>query len=416
MKTKEELLNNATSILLRSQALCGDANNTLNQVKHKLNEWDKSYNKHTFALNCITNQCKLLETTILKIEVGSKLIETKWKKEVFQKLFSDLIEWQNELNLKFKKLQDTPYTLGKKNFETSENTIPKSNGKKTLADFVSVENLEVLQKRLADIPVLKQQVNLIEGKYKFILNKVSKNLKSEKLENLTTLIDVQYSEENLASIQKFSDNIEAVELDLTNFLNSITSHFDKCNMLLKDDTLYSVVADDDLKLDSIFGSLNEIINDVFQISDDVTNFFIEKGINKRKGEIKTSMSNIVDEFIKFESHLNIFIGLSDIVDQYKSDCSIELDSIKELCSYYEKFISSYHSLLQEVERRREVAIQMEKIMTACKEKLQLLNEQDSQARRLFLQENGDYLPENIWPNGISDLDPLYTINFSVKKE
>ncbi|KAL9111216.1 MAG: hypothetical protein Q9227_004293 [Pyrenula ochraceoflavens] len=76
----------------------------------------------------------------------------------------------------------------------------------------------------------------------------------------------------------------------------------------------------------------------------------------------------------------------------------ELENFHEV---YSNYLEAYDGLLIEVARRRAVQSQMEKIMQEAQAKLQRLHDDDSEAREAFKQDQGDYLPSDIWP-GLTD--------------
>lgn len=71
-------------------------------------------------------------------------------------------------------------------------------------------------------------------------------------------------------------------------------------------------------------------------------------------------------------------------------------------------------MISEAKRRKEVANKMRTILEDCEIQLQDLNAQDQKERQNFIADNGNYLPETIWPGKIDDFSSLYTFEYNVK--
>ncbi|KAL4785411.1 autophagy-related protein 17 [Aspergillus varians] len=74
-----------------------------------------------------------------------------------------------------------------------------------------------------------------------------------------------------------------------------------------------------------------------------------------------------------------------------------LADLSDLNSLYDGFLDAYDGLIIEVARRRHVRHRVEKILRDTRHKLDILHEEDVNARETFRVEQGDYLPSDIWP-------------------
>ncbi|KAL1954554.1 hypothetical protein VTO42DRAFT_1065 [Malbranchea cinnamomea] len=71
--------------------------------------------------------------------------------------------------------------------------------------------------------------------------------------------------------------------------------------------------------------------------------------------------------------------------------------LTELRSMYTGFLDAYDGLILEAARRRSVRMAVEKVLRDARAKLDKLYEEDLKARETFRVEQGDYLPNDIWP-------------------
>ncbi|KAI9815461.1 MAG: autophagy protein 17 [Pycnora praestabilis] len=87
---------------------------------------------------------------------------------------------------------------------------------------------------------------------------------------------------------------------------------------------------------------------------------------------------------------------------------VELDRLKD---FYEGFLGAYDRLIIEVGRRKGVQTMMERIVQEAMTKIEQLHEDDMGEREAFRQDQGDFLPSDIWPGLVNppiryDIVPL----------
>lgn len=85
--------------------------------------------------------------------------------------------------------------------------------------------------------------------------------------------------------------------------------------------------------------------------------------------------------------------------------------MEELCDHYANFLHAYDGLIVEVARRKTVKKQMERVIADAHERLEQLYEQDRVQRFEFKNDQGEFLPSDIW-HGINSLPPRYVISRS----
>ena len=70
--------------------------------------------------------------------------------------------------------------------------------------------------------------------------------------------------------------------------------------------------------------------------------------------------------------------------------------MEELCETYDNFLNAYDRLIVEAARRRSVKKQMERVVEEAQNRLDALHDNDLRERQMFREEQGDFLPSNIW--------------------
>lgn len=361
-------------------------------------------------MDCLSTQGRFLYNGMLLNGIGKQLIEHEWSQEVLENLVHEMEHWQSEILQKVQVLDRTEYKLSKE--EGSR-----------LGDFISRDNLHTLDAKLKEVPVIKGQIENIKVQYHSMVNKVRDQLLENRLEKLRLEFQQTFSlkcKDLLLLSDKYPQEITRLEQDLVDFLKSLTDHFDKCNLMGNKklpsedrEELFEIVSRDDGELTLIMSELQEAVCEVDSLTLETNDLLRKKEDEKQK--LKSAMFKISTEFEKHEEYISVFQGISDLIQTFKTSCKQDMHQVKELCQFYNKFKQSYQNLLKEVERRQDVALRMTEVLRSCEKQLQELNLTDIKERKLFLLNNGDYLPENIWPGEIDDLSPLFTLEYSLKE-
>lgn len=408
---------NARKTLVEAQVLCQEASMRMGGAKAELSQWQQEVSKLRFVINCLKNQGDFLYECVLKVGIGENLIKTEWTQVVLIDLIKTMKYWQDQISARVSQLNNIDNILVSEKKE--------SNGKKEqskLGDFIPKENVHILDERLKEIPIIRQQIENITSQYTNMTKKVSEQLIFTKIKSIESAFDDAFGptcEDSIELNTTYPETMNTLEHELVEYLKSLTDHFDKCKILQSKQVegsnyqeLLEVVTKDNGELSSILATLRETIKDVDEL---LLKF---RGILERKVLEKGSMHNqigkLINEFHKHQEYLMIFKDISDLISTFKETCLQEVQVTKELFDFYQNFKTSYYSLLKEVERRRSVAQEMSVIISECQAKLHTLHIRDQKSRQSFLAENANYLPETIWPGKIDDLTPLYSLDFTIK--
>ncbi|SCU97637.1 LAFA_0G12420g1_1 [Lachancea sp. 'fantastica'] len=396
--------------LEQAQLLCHESNNQLSLVKTRIRDWHKYRSKLLFLLDCITEQCTYLTNVLLKNGIGKKLIEKQWRQTILVDLADEMERWQNDIQSTIKKL------------DSVENSLEKEQNS-SLGDFISRENSHVLDDKINELPVIRKQVENISRQYQQTLNKVQAQLVETRLKKVEKEFDVQlgdHNEMNLKLDEQFTMEAEQRVHELADFLKAFTDHFDKCSILMsgsltptESKSLYEIVERDDKELPAIDTALQEAAREAHSFAEEVNAILDTK--ESEKAQLETSVMKILTELQKHEDYISVFEGISKLIDRFKISCLDSVRQTKELLGFYVNFENSYYKLLSEVKRRQGTAEKMAEILKNCEDQLKKLDAADIRERQMFLLENGDYLPETIWPNEIGNLSSLYTLDYEVRE-
>lgn len=410
----ESFLSNARKTLTEAQVLCQEASMRIYEAKNELSRWQQDISKLKFMIACIKSQGDFLYKNVLKVGIGENLIRTEWSQVVLVDLIDKMKHWQNELSTRVARLDGINNTLIPKP-KNLENDTPLR-----LGDFIPRENVYILDERLKEIPIIRRQIDNIKSQYANMAKKVSEQLMLNKLMNLDSSFEKNFSQlEGRDFGEDYLDDMINLEHELVEYLNSLTDHFDKCQLLQKGnleeqyyEELLEIVTKDNGELSSVFETLRDTITDVDQILLKFTKALEKKMIDKTS--IHSRINKIINELHKHQEYLVIFQDISELISTFKETCLQEIQITKELCEFYENFEASYFKLLEEAERRRLMAKDMENLIAQCQQKLRNLDAEDHKLREKFLAENGNYLPETIWPGKIDDFSPLYSLQYTIK--
>ncbi|SCV04811.1 LANO_0G12596g1_1 [Lachancea nothofagi CBS 11611] len=406
----ERVVEKSRRFLTQAQSICHESNNRLLLLKVRIQEWQKYRSKLQFVLECISEQTDFLTTILLKRGIGESLIEKEWRSVVLVDLVNEMEHWQKEIQKTVERLDNIKNVL-----EQQRDTH--------LGDFISRDTPHALGEKLTEVPVIKKQVENITKQYQHMLSKVQSQVVGTRLTRVNQEFDRKFSdqcEENVKLDEQSTAEADQLEQELADFLKSFTDHFDKCGILLSrslapvdSKSLYEIVERDDKDLPAIDSALKEAASDVARFTDD-GNALLDKKEGE-KADMEAAVMKMMNELRKHEEYILVFEGISKLIRKFKISCMNSIRQTRELLDFYANFEKSYYNLLSEVERRREVAAKMSQVIKSCEDQLAQLNSADIRERQMFLLENGDFLPETIWPHEIGNLSPLYSLDSSVRK-
>lgn len=422
-------LNNAINYLVEAQSICYDCSLKINTQRKQLSGWQNKVRKIVFIQDCIIKQSEYLYENVLHGRIENSLLKGEWSEDSLNQLTEDMKFWQNKIEEKMKELKNT------------ENVLVKPQNKNdavTLADYVTGENITLLRDKIEEIPSIKKHINNIHIQYDELNSTIKNKLIDNRLKELKSLIRKElnpYSNKDLISMfTLYPKQLSDLEDDLGTILLSLTNHFDRCKMLFENGQkkennsdsladnkkesnnymeLYKIVEKDDEELPSILNTVKEVINDVNISLNKSRKFLTEK--ENIVHHVKSKINKILGDLKKYNEYLIVFQDIYNLINNFKKSCKQDMKIIHELFNFYEQFQRSYKNLLKEADRRRQVSLEIQSILRKCENKLKKLEIEDISNRKRFLEDNGNFLPGNIWPNEIDNFESLYTIEYSIKK-
>lgn len=434
-------LDNATRHLIEAQSVCYECSLKIQTQTKELSQWQTQVNKINFIGDCIAKQCQFLYDNILHVGIEENLIGKQWDDDTMAQLTDQMRLWQERIDNQIKKLEDTPNLLA------STGVTTEYEKKFSLADYISQDNVDLLRNKIQEIPSIEKHISNIRNQYNELNRKVKDKLIDSRLKDLQNLINNEFNLRNsdlITLLEIYPRYLIEAENDLGSILISLTTHFDRCQLLFtkygldidnksqeithqaSNDSklsnslsntdyteLHKIVKKDNDELPSILATINEIIDDIESVLTKSGKLLDEK--RKTNIIIKGKITKFLNSLTKYNEYLNIFEDISNLISNFKESCHKDIETIKELFEFYEQFQNSYRNLLKESQRRESVAMMMENILQECEKKLKSLEVDDLTQRQHFLEENGNYLPGNIWPDEIDDFTPLYSMNYSVKR-
>lgn len=407
----EKYLDNARKTLVEAQVLCQDVHSKISESRVRLSKLEQSINKTRFIFKCLQEQASFLKKCLLEVGIKENLINKEWSQVILINLVEDLKLWNTKLGSQVKRL------------ETIDNILGDSNGieANTLGYFVSKENLDILENKLLEIPNIQYHIDNIKRQYNTMIKKVSNQLINGKLKFFEEFFEGTF-ENDTNGIKKIIEiypiKLNTLENELVDYLSSLTDHYDQCKLLntkmddLDKQELITVVQRDDNDLEGILLTLNDVVEEIENILVRFLEILEIKLLDQKVSNDR--LKSLILEFKKNHEYLLIFNDISTLISTFRNACVLDISNTKELCHFYQQFEYSYQNLLHEIDRRKTVATEMATVIKSCQNRLNQLNEDDQKCRSEFLQRNGDFLPENIWPGKIDDFSPLFSLEYTVK--
>ena len=84
-------------------------------------------------------------------------------------------------------------------------------------------------------------------------------------------------------------------------------------------------------------------------------------------------------------------------DEEKAKIEERMEELEDLREFYDGFLRAYDELIIEIGRRKAMELKMKKVMEDAMAKIERLYAEDVADRDAFRQEQGDFLPVDIWP-------------------
>lgn len=255
-------------------------------------------------------------------------------------------------------------------------------------------------------------------------------------------------------IPEILETMEDHAKEMADNLESLVKHFDLCVSAIKHtegggDAAQRIAGDlpegVDIVEDKVKGPLeaiteqerNEMMEVINKDADQVDEVVTE--IRSHIAEMESQHELLMDYMDTCTSHdkdtvaavnlleeigqrLPPFIAQSQIYlmrwDDEKARIDERMEELEGLREFYDGFLAAYDNLLIEIGRRKALEMKVEKVVQDALHKIEKLYENDAEARDDFRQEQGDFLPIDIWPGMTQgplryELSPVEIDNFRV---
>jgi len=341
----------------------------------------------------------------------------------------------HQLDLADNRLQATLVQLTNTQVDTSEllSLGATSDNQKTLHDFIDEDT----------------HLNLIESLRSTIDShkaaEVDFQRSQDSFDDQIRLLDAAVDEADQATenqddtspIPPLFHALTAHATEMASLLSSLVAHYDLCTSALKHTEGGGEAArqatpssaheapEDSLYKNQPLGPLNEherqemlavVDNDAQEVED------VMLELTERLSEMETTLeqlqsysqairlrhkllNRVLDLLRTLGGSLPMFIAAAKLYgnnwNTLKEVLLVKAEELASLTDFYDSFITSYTSLLEEVDRRHAVESRMERIADKARREIAALYKEDVAMREDFVRETGEFLPRDIWP-GLTD--------------
>lgn len=372
--------------------------------------------KTGFLKRGINEQVKLLRT----IQNGVKNVAREGQIE-FKAMLKTLDDSEARLRQTLDQLRST-------NVEASFR--PANEKPKSLLDFVDEQGVESLMASLKEsIDAMNDaQRELDESNQAF-----ENDLKAVK-KGLVSIAAPQSSEEDVNSpIPSLLHSLESHARELATLLESLVQHYDLCVTAIKHTEGGGAAVEKmtrDLPEGVAIGKADEDV--ASQPISDEEHQEMMAVLERDAAEVDEVMTEIRDRITEMESQYEILVASNNKLEGVHANTMavfhlletvglrlpgyitqgrefmvrwdeerLQIDDRREelegLREFYRGFLKAYDGLIVEVGRRKAMQAKMERIVQDALAKTRRLYEEDLAERETFRQDQGDYLPSDIWP-------------------
>ncbi|KAI4147970.1 MAG: hypothetical protein LQ340_005295 [Diploschistes diacapsis] len=247
------------------------------------------------------------------------------------------------------------------------------------------------------------------------------------------------------SVLNLLQSMELQAGEMAKNLESLVKHFDLCVTAIKhtegggaaasrivqdlpggmdlnleaDDAPVEQISEEEMKdmLEVLENDAAEVEEVVTEIKDAVSEIQANaERVNVLGRQLTEELSRIIAAFHLLEelgNKLPSYITQSQIFayqwDEEKVKIEEYVNDLESLRAFYSKFIHAYDNLLIEVGRRKDVERRIAKIRQEAFARIERLIQEETQERQAFKEEQGDFLPIDIWP-GLVTAPARYELN------
>jgi autophagy-related protein 17 len=328
-----------------------------------------------------------------------------------EKSLSLLDDQDHALQLALKSLEDCvldpAIQLSSSRLENSlDNDVPPS---RTLRSFVDEDGVARLKTSITDaIDQIRQTHNQLQEETANIAVKIS-NLKTSK-----TKIKATCSRDNLEEAHSHTNLIATDAHEMATLLESLARHYDQCTQAYE----LSLAVNGGHSSTEQREELEELTvvlkNDADELEDVLTELY------ERREAISNSADFVVQFLHKVERDHLAIVALFREIDTFGENelanydtriaeltqkhhmhkdqvMSMYLPEMASLTEYYRLFLTSYHSMILEISRRKKFQEKLNDLAAEMHNKLSKVIEEEISEREQFLENSGSYLPGDLWP-------------------
>ena len=396
--------------------------------------------KATYLRRSLASQLKLLRSVQFELEAAAQAIQQE-----FQAVIKELDDTGARLVQCINLLKQTKIEKAFK--ATAE--LRDATGKDSLHDFVDdkgVENInDAMKVAIDNVQRAQREMNQSIQTLEEDLQSINEAL-NNRIEASATDSDLQQP-----AIPVTLSILETHAREMAQGLESLVKHFDLCVTAIKHtegggEALVQTikVQDQDLDLPEAVGLGMDELQAPAQPMNEEERLEMLQVLENDAAEVDEVVMELQDRNAEMEAHLERValwrekqeMASADVVTAFKllekigarlssyvaetarhasrwneEKAKIEdgISSMEELAEYYANFLHAYDGLIVEVARRRTVKKQMERVVADAQNQLEQLYEQDRSLRLEFKDDQGDYLPSDIW-EGVNALPPRWAIS------
>lgn len=381
---------NAIEGLNKAKQICSAANSNLADSYTSLARKEKLIVELAFIVGSLKNHLKIFDC--LKTSILMTITDITQKKDVY------IIQAKDET----KKLENIFTCMKSIDVDPSLNTDKiKTESHNTLFDYIN--NVQVDE-------ILSKMENVIEMIESLVDNKIMENIivrfqnESNYLFNEWESLDSFYQKyfikkENEKQLDNLVENNSELEAEIIDILKKLNLHLDNCikyeSTDNKDPIVYHEIKRGDIIKQSWIDSLQSNCDIIFQNCRDIEKFIsifedFRKNLTKCFKEIEEFCNNVLENQIQN----NLLIIAQEIKYHFQTLNSYKKE-INQFSEDYLQFIDSYYFLILEIERRCKINEKVQHLINNFEKELNILQKEDSVKRLQFMDENGEFLPQNL---------------------
>ncbi|KAG0682570.1 autophagy protein 17 [Pichia californica] len=403
---------NAINQLDEAKKICFLANNNLSNSFIKLSEKEKLSIELTYIMLSLKNHLQIFESL---------------KKSIIL-LISNITEKKNLLinntNLNLEKLDNILIKMKSiivdKSFKLLQNNI-----KNSLYDYINDDHVNIMKLRINELII--QLNDLLDNK---IIENIIIRFQNEsnylfnEFESLNLFYKKYFiKKENEKELDNLVKNNSDLEFEIIQILKKLNLHLDNCikyennnNDDNENENLLIIIKNQNLTIFSLMNSLKNNCDIISQNFKDISKFItifkdFKIKLIKCFKEIKEFSIDVLENQVQ-NNILKILRQLNDhlfTLNNYKND-------INQFSQDFLQFIDSYYYLILEINRRNNLNLKVQNLINIFENDLKILQDDDFNKRSQFLNNNADFLPQNLIDfDIINSKFPLINLNYSLEK-